>query len=60
MEPNNPNQQKSNMPEELLSFLVDICEKNPNDQVLGFKLRFFIKCLNEGVEVDPHQINFVN
>ena len=60
MEPNNSNQQKSNIPEELLSFLVDLCEKNPNDQVLGFKLRFFIKCLNEGVEVDPHQINFVN
>ena len=60
MESNNPNQQKFNTTEELLSFLVDICEENPNDQVLGFKLRFFIKCLNEGVEVDLHQINFMN
>lgn len=60
MEIDNPNQKDQNISQELLDFLVDVCEKNPNDQILGYKLRVFIKNINEGVKVDLDQIKFVN
>lgn len=60
METNNPNVEDQNISQELLHFLVDVCEKNPNDQILGYKLRVFIKNMKEGVKLDLDQIKFVN
>jgi hypothetical protein len=50
MEINNPSTKGQNISQDLLDFLVDVCEKNPNDQILGYKLRVFIKDMNEWSE----------
>jgi hypothetical protein len=60
METNNTNTKDQNISQELLDFLVDVCEKNPNDQMLGYKLRVFIKNMRDGVKLDLDQIKFVN
>jgi hypothetical protein len=57
MKTDNTNQQEINIQSELISFLVDTCEKNPNDQILGYKLRIFIKNLNDSVKPEVDRIN---
>lgn len=57
----NPQKSASGMSkEDLINFLNEACDKNSNDQILGYKLRIFAKCLKEGVVIDPEHIKFVN
>lgn len=56
-----PQQSVSEMSkEELIKILSETCDENSNDQILGYKLRIFSKCLKEGVVINPEHIKFVN
>jgi hypothetical protein len=45
---------------DLINYLVEACNENSNDQILGYKLRIFLKSLKEGVLIDVDQIKFIS
>jgi hypothetical protein len=53
-------QPKLDSKEDLIAILNELSNDNPNDQILGYKLRTFLTALGQGQILNTKEIKFIN